>query len=198
MLLNIESFRPWRILARSRILEETIHGTMNDMKLSLHSAAMDDSLAVGILRLKQHLGATGIDLLLARRRNAHGVAQEVPNVGAEAQQRLVRRVLGPLDVLQSLGCFGPEPRQHRLRLLDDVRWQVLCALRIHLGGVGGSRSLGFLGGGLIVVGCAHMLRALLRETEGSCAVEELREVFGRGCAGACVFLLSFLVVVFAL
>lgn len=90
-------------IAGSRVLGEALGAGMNDMQLRIEAARVNHALARRVLALKEDLvgAAAGVGsggAVGRRRRDGHGVLEEVADVGAEPQQRLIGRVLGALDV----------------------------------------------------------------------------------------------------
>lgn len=88
------------------------------MQLGIESGGVDDTLAMSVFALEQH----GAALLAVGRGwcNGHSVAEEVPYVGPELQESFISSVFGLLDLLQTLGCFGAEPREDTLGRLQSV------------------------------------------------------------------------------
>jgi hypothetical protein len=164
---------------------------VDHVQLRVKPARVYGPLPVGVAALEQQPGRlVGVEDL-RRRRDADGVLQERLDVGTQAQQRLVGRVLGALNVLEPLRRLAAEARDERLRLADNVRGQRLRAVRVRGDFFGGGRvrRVALCG----VCGCIG-----LGQGEGARAADQLGEALRCLRAGRGGALLGFLDVLFSL
>lgn len=168
---RIELLTPLFPIARRRLLRKTLGARMNDMQLRVEPARVDHPLARRVLALKEDLAVRGMAAVGGG--DGHGVLEEVADVRAEPQQRLVGRVLGPLDVAQPLGGLGAQAAEDGLGLGEGFVRRELFGLAAAFDGGGRGRCFGGGGGGVGVVG----------EGEAPCAVDEGRLEAGEAALG---------------
>lgn len=98
LALRTERLGPSIVLLTDRILRETVQRGMYNVELGIESCRMDHPLARSILTLEQNSAGLSIRAL-SWGCDADCIFQEVPNVCAELQKRLVCSILCLLYIL---------------------------------------------------------------------------------------------------
>lgn len=143
LLLHVEVLAPGLPLRTHGVLEEGVQRGVYDVQLCVEPRGVHHLLPRAVLALEEHRAGLSRGGALGGRRDGHGFAEEVADVGAELEEGFISGVLGLFDVLEALGGLGAEARDEAGRFFNDVGGERLGAVGVRFGVVRG----GCLGGG---------------------------------------------------